>query len=103
MKTGTVSLARFLALGVSGCCCEGGSPEALNIAPNGRALAAVSQDARLSLALGAAPGSESGTIYGWGKREREQRRIAATHCRYHEADPKCGSDARPAGHAGHAG
>lgn len=91
MNTGTAVLALVLAVSVSACCCEMGSPDA---------IASVSQDARLSLALGAAPGEEGGIIYDWGKREREERRIAASHCRHGAADPKCSANARPAGPAG---
>ena len=42
-------------------------------ADGGRAVASVSQDAGLSLALGAAPGTENGFFYDWRRRNVEQR------------------------------
>jgi hypothetical protein len=46
-------------------------------ADGGRAVASVSQDAGLSLAVGASPGTEGGFFYDWSRRNAEQRIQAA--------------------------
>ena len=43
------------------------------VTTDGRMIASVSQDAGLSLAVGAAPGTESGFFYDWSRRDAEQR------------------------------
>jgi len=83
MRTIALPLTLAATLGISACCCDMRGPiEELSIAsPPGRSLAAVSQDARLSLAAAAAPGMEGAFIYDWDKRARDQRRLAAEYQR----------------------
>jgi hypothetical protein len=51
--------------------------DAVTTPADGRTIASVSQDAGLSLAAGAAPGTENGFFYDWRRRDAEQRIQAA--------------------------
>ena len=69
------------ALGLSACAYqfEAYDPyaDAVTVPTGNRTIASVSQDAGLSLAAGAAPGTENGFFYDWRRRDVEQRIQAA--------------------------
>ena len=73
MRTNAVPLA-LAALCTSACAyVYDTSGDVLTVPTEGRTIASVSQDAGLSLAAGAAPGTENGFFYNWPRREAEQR------------------------------
>jgi hypothetical protein len=77
MKNLAAPLALAVALGVSACTyqLEAYDPylDAVTVPTGNRTIASVSQDAGLSLAAGAAPGTENGFFYDWRRRDAEQR------------------------------
>jgi hypothetical protein len=80
MKNRAVPFVLAAALGVSACAqLEAYDPyvDAVTVPAGGRTVASVSQDAGLSLAAGAAPGTENSFFYDWRRRDTEQRIQAA--------------------------
>lgn len=81
MRNVAVPFVLAAALAVSACTYqfEAYDPyiDAVTVPTGGRIIASVSQDAGLSLAAGAAPGTENGFFYDWGRRDAEQRIQAA--------------------------
>jgi hypothetical protein len=80
MKNLAVPFVLAAALAASACAqLEAYDPyvDAVTVPFGGRMVASVSQDAGLSLAAGAAPGTENGFFYDWRRRDTEQRIQAA--------------------------
>jgi hypothetical protein len=80
MRNLAVLFVLAAALGISACAeLEAYDPyvDAVTVPAGGRTIASVSQDAGLSLAAGAAPGTENSFFYDWRRREAEQRIQAA--------------------------
>ena len=80
MKNRAVPFVLAAALGASACAqLEAYDPyvDAVTVPAGGRTVASVSQDAGLSLAAGAAPGTENSFFYDWRRRDAEQRIQAA--------------------------
>jgi len=78
MRTIAVPLALAAALCTSACAYQlDAYVEGLTVPTEGRTIASVSQDAGLSLAAGASPGTEGGYFYDWSRRDREQQLQAA--------------------------
>lgn len=77
MKNLAVPFVLAAALAVSACTyqLEAYDPyvDAVTVPTGDRTIASVSQDAGLSLAAGAAPGTENGFFYDWRRRDAEQR------------------------------
>ena len=76
MRTNAVPFLLAAALSLSACAgLDFYDPyvDAVTTPVEGRAVASVSQDAGLSLAVGAAPGTEGGFFYDWRRRDSEQR------------------------------
>lgn len=80
MRHPAVPFMLAAALGISACAeLEAYDPyvDAVTVPAGGRTVASVSQDAGLSLAAGAAPGTENSFFYDWRRRDAEQRIQAA--------------------------
>ena len=80
MRNLAVSSALLVVFGLSACAqLEAYDPyvDAVTVPAGGRIISSVSQDAGLSLAAGASPGTEGGFFYDWPKRDTEQRIQAA--------------------------
>jgi len=81
MRNLAVSFALAAALALSACAdqFEAYDPyiDAVTVPTGNRTIASVSQDAGLSLAAGAAPGTENSFFYDWRRRDAEQRIQAA--------------------------
>ena len=77
MKNLAVPFVLAAALAVSACTyqLEAYDPyvDAVTVPTGDRTIASVSQDAGLSLAAGAAPGTENSFFYDWRRRDAEQR------------------------------
>ena len=76
MRTIAVPLALSAAVITSACATQLDAYDpyidGVTVPTQGRTIASVSQDAGLSLAAGAAPGTESGFFYDWRRRDAEQ-------------------------------
>ena len=81
MRNLAVPVVLAAALGLSACAYQLHAydtyVDGLTVPTQGRTVASVSQDAGLSLAAGAAPGTENSFFYDWRRREVEQRIQAA--------------------------
>jgi hypothetical protein len=78
MKYVAVPLVLATTVMTSACAYYGdGAIEILTVPTEGRTVSSVSQDAGLSLAAGAAPGTVSGYFYDWDRRFIEQEIQAA--------------------------
>ena len=81
MRDVAVPFALAAALALSACAyqLEAYDPyvDAVTVPAGSRTIASISQDAGLSLAAGAAPGTENGFFYDWPRRDAEQRIQAA--------------------------
>jgi hypothetical protein len=78
MRHIAVLLTLSAALGASACTYDlNPYAEGVTVPADGRTVASVSQDAGLSLATGAAPGTATGFFYDWPRRNYEQRVQAA--------------------------
>src|SRR4029079_15344864 len=80
MRNVAVLFALAAACGISACAqLEAYDPyvDAVTVPAGARVIASVSQDAGLSLAAGASPGTEGGFFYDWPRRDTEQRSQAA--------------------------
>lgn len=80
MRNLAVAFVIAVALGTAACAQLGAYDpyvDAVTVPTGGRMIASVSQDAGLSLAAGAAPGTENGFFYDWRRRDAEQRIQAA--------------------------
>ena len=81
MRNLAVPFVLAAVLGLSACAyqLEAYDPyvDAVTVPTGNRTIASVSQDAGLSLAAGAAPGTENGFFYDWRRRDAEQRIQAA--------------------------
>ena len=76
MRTPAATFVLAGALAVSACAeLDRYDPyvDAVTTPTDGRIIASVSQDAGLSLAAGAAPGTENSFFYDWRRRDVEQR------------------------------
>ena len=81
MRNLAVPVVLAAALGLSACAYQLHAydtyVDGLTVPTQGRTVASVSQDAGLSLAAGAAPGTENSFFYDWRRRDTEQRIQAA--------------------------
>ena len=81
MRNLAVPFVLAAALGLSACAYQLEAydtyVDGVTVPTEGRTIASVSQDAGLSLAAGASPGTENSFFYDWRRRDTEQRIQAA--------------------------